>query len=1284
MRQITSSPPLPPAPSVSPVMGRGKKRGEYGQGNQRFVRPGLPVGLVPLCHFPLRGSPPLPPRKGGECIRGKQGFIPFCLRFASLPIANCLLLIALCLLPLAALAQTTSQTSFGKNRVQYHRQFDDWLLYESSNFVTYWYGDARNIAQSAVQTAELDFPEIQQLLEHQMTEKIEMIVFSDITDVKQSNIGEDEVFQLRSGETKVVGSKIFVYFDGDHQHLQVQIREGMAAVLLNSMLFGSNLQEIVQNAVLLNLPGWYTSGLTAYCGEEWSPQLDNELRDLLLTGRYTSFDKLARSHPRVAGHALWHYIGLHFGRSMVSNLLYLTRINRSVDAGFLYVLGSGYRRTTDAMLDYFNQRYVDETRFMRTPDATAQVAIKNKKNLPLTQLKISPDGQRIAYVSNDIGKWRVWIQNLQTGERTQAMRSGSRNALQAADYNYPLLAWNPDNQRLTVLYERRDILHLAAYDVTTKKKEIYPFPSEYQRVYSLEHTNPAELLLSAAVKGYTDLFLYRTINRQSERLTQDFWDDLDASVVQLDGHRQVLFASNRVADTLSLQRLDTILPLGHFDVFLFDLEVRSAQLQRITNTPYADERQPIGVDSAHFGYLSDESGVVNRQAGYLEPYTAYYQTNFYLQDDIVVKSLDMTRTGEWPLEQALALLAPADTVVLNLDSTKIDSVCSFAVFKKRPRVWNQTNYDRNIVGQTLSMRTGKMVEIVPRNGKTAFFTKQTDPLTVAPVRITRYRELMLRNASLPIPSQPVIEERLSPSSTGQVPVERPRSDEPNLSDTARLVQPGWYFQVPDHLALPAPDARKEQQPEVPRPPQQPDDNPVTIIRMDADSMQLAPRRPRALERSRVEFGKNGSIIRFNPAQIIPYRLRFRTDYISTTMDNNQLFEGLERYDGPQDRLRTPPPGVLIKANFKDLLEDYVVEAGFRLPTTFNGAEYYLWFDNKKRRLDRRILFYRRTQVNNVPREQPSSPVLPPDYSERTNTILGQYEIRYPLDVFTSLRMTAGLRQDKTIALSSDLPTLEKSDLAEQRASLRLAGVYDNTVGIDLNLKTGTRAKVYVEAVKSFDLNTEPNLSLKFNSGFMTIVGLDARHYQMLDRRSQIAVRLAGATSFGSEKMLYVLGGVDNWIFPKFETGISLPSGDEFAYQTLASNLRGFKQNIRNGNSFALLNTELRVPIFKYFSQKPVLGNFWRNFQLIGFFDVGSAWQGISPYQGNNPINTVYLYNPPTVTIKVNYFRDPLVAGYGVGVRTLLFGLYIRADYAWGVETRVIQKPMFHLALGTDF
>lgn len=1186
-------------------------------------------------------------------------------------------LILWALSPFWSAAQTTSQTSFGKNRVQYHHQFDDWLLYETNNFTTYWYGDARNVAQSALQTAELDFPMVQQLLEHQMTDKIEMLVFSDITDLKQSNIGEDDLFLLRAGETKVVGNKIFVYFDGDHRHLRAQIREGMTGVLINSMLYGANLQEIVQNAVLLNLPGWYTEGLGAYCGDEWNAEVDNELRDLLLHKKFANFDRFAKAYPRLAGHAFWYYIGLHYGKGTISNLLYLTRINRSIDAGFLYVLGSGYRRTTDALLTYFTNRYQEEKSKHTTPGKTGLVTVKNKKSRPLYHVKISPDGKRIAWISNNLGSWRVYEAEFATGKRKLLMRGGVRNALQSTDYNYPQLAWNPDNHRLTVLVEQRDIPRLVQIDVKTGKRESRALSPEFQRVFSMDHISSSELVFSASVKGYSDLFIYRMVTRQTERITQDFWDDLDASYALIDGHKGILFASNRVTDTLSTQKIDTILPLGRFDVFFFDLETRSPELVRITETPYTDESSPISIDSSHFAYLSNENGIVNRSAGELTPYLAYNQVVFYLKDGSEIKALDTKNPGEWSLARVQVFLAPADTVLKNIDSTQIDSVKFVPVYKKRAKTWNQTNYDRNLFELNATIRSGKTVEVMRRERKTLFYVHKSDPITQVQANITRSREIQLNQYGVPIPKQAA----LAVVQQSDTSVLGPAEDRNLVKDTVRVIQPGWYFQVPDYLNTP--NNASKPKPTVPKPVIS---APKAIL--NADSMLFSTANaPRLQTRPWVEMGKQNNIIRFNPSRIIPYRLRFRTDYISTTVDNNLLFGGLDSYVGSPAGFRTPAPGVLLRANFKDLLEDYVVEAGFRLPTTFNGAEYYLWFDNKKKRLDKRIAFYRKTTVNSVDNSLPGSALDPAQV--RTNTVLAQYELRYPLDPFFSVRAMATLRQDKAITLTTNNATLEAPSYAEQRAGLRLSAVYDNTIDVDLNLRTGTRAKFTVEAVKRFNINSDPNLSVRLNKGFMTVIGIDARHYQSLDRRSILAMRFAAATSFGSEKMLYFLGGVDNWLFPKFNNNIPLPESKDFAYQTLASNVRGFNQNIRNGNSYALFNAELRIPIFKYFSRKPVMGNFWRNFQLIGFFDAGSAWQGRSPYGGNNPINIVYLTDgpvgqPPVVTVKVNYFRDPLVAGYGVGARATIFGMYLRADYGWGIETRVVQKPILHLALGTDF
>ncbi len=799
----------------------------------------------------------------------------------------------------------------------------------------------------------------------------------------------------------------------------------------------------------------------------------------------------------------------------------------------------------------------------------------------------------------------------------------------------------------------------------------------------MDYITPTEIALSAAVKGQSDLFVYRTITRQTERLTNDFWDDLDVAVATVDGHKSLLFASNRSTDTLSFQRLDTILPIAKFDIFLFDLENRSPELVRITETPLFDERNPIGLDSTHFAYLSDESGVFNRQTGKLEPFVAYNQATIYLKGGAEIKTLDMSQPTEWPLGRILTFLAPLDTVLQNIDSTQIDSIRSAPVFKKKPRVWNSTNYDRNIHEQHASPRTGRIIERSKRGKKEFFYQHKTESESTVLAKTTRWREQTLHAAGLPLPPQPPLE------AAPQTPEKQTdgRDDlpfTPSDSDSLPYIELGWLIQIPDYLAVPGQPIQSDQS----RPLEERPDNDLGATNpINTDSMVLTPPR-RPLKKPSTQFGKNGEIVRFYSFKIIPYRLRFRTDYVSTTMDNNQLFEGLQLYEGPQSRLQQPPPGVLLRANFKDLLENYVLEAGFRLPTTFNGAEYYLWMDDKKKRLDKRYVLYRRTSVTNRLRDASSPPSLPPDFQERTTTLMGQYELRYPLDVFTSLRATFGLREDKVRALSSDAITLATPDRAEQRASIRLAAVFDNSVDVDLNLKTGTRAKLYTDLVKGFAFNTEPNWSLKLNNGFMTIVGFDARHYQMLDRRSQLAVRFAGATSFGSEKMLYILGGVDNWVFPKFNDNITLPADDGFAYQAPAVNLRGFKQNIRNGNTFALMNAELRIPVFKYFFKKPVIGNFWRNFQIVGFLDAGTAWQGKSPYSFDNPINTQFLIRPskgPIIsTMKVNYFRDPIVIGYGAGVRSVIFGLYLRADYAWGIESRQIQKPLLHIALGTDF
>jgi len=130
-------------------------------------------------------------------------------------------------------------------------------------------------------------------------------------------------------------------------------------------------------------------------------------------------------------------------------------------------------------------------------------------------------------------------------------------------------------------------------------------------------------------------------------------------------------------------------------------------------------------------------------------------------------------------------------------------------------------------------------------------------------------------------------------------------------------------------------------------------------------------------------------------------------------------------------------------------------------------------------------------------------------------------------------------------------------------------------------------------------------------------------------------------------------------------------------------MRGFSQNIRNGNSFALINSEIRWPVISYLVNRPLNSDFLASLQLNGFFDIGTAWTGSSPYSDENAYNTDTISNGP-ITLIIDKDKEPIVAGYGFGVRSRILGYFIRCDWAWGIENYTVLPKIFYLSISLDF
>lgn len=911
----------------------------------------------------------------------------------------------------------------------------------------------------------------------------------------------------------------------------------------------------------------------------------------------------------------------------------------------MYALGKTYGIIAHDWLAFFGNRYALDVRMREGVDGR-EVPIRNRKRLPVTTMAISPDGRRLAYVINEIGRYKVYLTDLGSMERKRIFRYGFRNNVQSPDYNYPLLAWNPNGQELAIMYEHRDKGQLLRYGVRTGQRIVEPLASDYQRVNSMSYLNPSVLALSATVRGFSDIFLYFPATRQSQRITADPWDDLGAVAVNLQNRPGLIFASNR-PDTLlqASTRLDSILPLQQYDLFYYNLESRPGTLVRLTNSPEVSETGAAAVDSSHFYYLSDGAGISNRMLGRFEEYVHGYEQLVVLKDG--------TR-----------LQLPMDSLWTTGDSSLVQEVSLVPVMRERAISYPMTNYRVNVQQQSTAVGGDRLAQMW--QDSTRAYRIRLAPMSRDSSGSPRLVPTVFQRLRTHSQSADVIAAE-APGIAFQVPAAV-------ANDTAQgLVIPVQEKEPVDSLETISIDSYLFQS--------RFEDEPA-VVEQEIVPEQLLNQSPSDLAQLvQSPFYRQvdaGTYI-FKQGNIIPYREAFQTDFVSFNMDNNLLFEGLDSYAASSDGFNFQPLGVLLKANFKDLLEDYVIEGGMRVPTSFNGTEYYVTGQKRKHRLDQIFSVYRR----NMRFAESGAAFIP--WRRETNVLLGQAGVRYPLDIFRSVRATATVRRDRVQYVGTDNFALDNPVLREQRLGLRLEYVFDNSIDLAMNLRQGTRYKMWVEAYKSFAFGNGDGLS--FSPGYLGVVSADMRHYQRLDKRSILALRLAGAASFGQQRILYYLGDTDNSLIPSFNT--SIPVGDENNRLTaLANSMRGFSSNARNGNSYLLFNSELRIPVFRYLSER-IKSPFLRNFQLVGFFDLGTAWSGPDPYSDENPLNTAVFPDPsvvatPPVQIRVVYFRNPIIAGYGVGARALLFGYFLRLDYAWGIETKTIQQPRLHLSMGMDF
>lgn len=415
---------------------------------------------------------------------------------------------------------------------------------------------------------------------------------------------------------------------------------------------------------------------------------------------------------------------------------------------------------------------------------------------------------------------------------------------------------------------------------------------------------------------------------------------------------------------------------------------------------------------------------------------------------------------------------------------------------------------------------------------------------------------------------------------------------------------------------------------------------------------------------------DSSFVKLRPQR---YRHGFKPDFFTVRLDNAVLFNKYQPVAHNGGEYTNPSLGGMLTVSLDDIMENHRFTGGIRLPINFSGLTYFLQYENFRRRLDWGLMYLRNENYFNevvLYQDNSGSPVIAKEELMKTTSSLLQGHVRYPFDRVRSLRFDLGLRQDRLTLKAQDEYSLLGKPQNESLywAMSSAAYIFDNTCSPSLNIYQGFRYKFFAEYLYALH---------EGNGGFYNL-GTDFRAYFKIYKNITLANRLAAAHSGGNQKILYTMGGVDNWINASYSRYVPVRPTENYAFQALATNLRGYAQNARNGNSYALLNTELRVPVLTSFLKHPVSSPFLRHLQWVAFVDAGSAWNGLLPNADALRNDQVLVEEPVRLHLKDQ--TGGLGLGYGMGLRTSLFGYFIRFDYAWSIE----GYRMGHLSLGLDF
>lgn len=522
------------------------------------------------------------------------------------------LIVAVMLLSLGAGSSLAQTTVFGKNKVQY-KDFD-WYFIQSSHFDVYFNNGGEYLAEYTADIAESSYAAISSSFHYQITNRIPLVVYNSHNDFQQTNVVNEYLEEGIGGVTELFKNRVVLPYEGDYGKFRHVIHHELTHAVINDMFYGGSIQSIISNNISLQLPLWFNEGIAEWEALRWETNSDMFLRDATIHEYLPPIPYLEGYFAYRGGQSVWNYIATKYGEQKIADILMRVKGTRSVDQGFRSAIGLN--------IEELSERWLKEQKVLYWPDiAKREDAADYARRLTdhtkdgsfyNTSPTISPQGDRIAFISNRDDYFDVFVMNSIDGTKIEKVVNGQRTPdFEELHLLTPGMSWSPDGKRLALAAKSgaQDAVFLITVDSSREEKLEFGLDG----IFSVNWSPAGDrLAFIGNQRQQSDVYMYDLATRQLTNLTDDLFSDADP-VWSSDGSK-IYFSSDRTT-YVDHDSIPADFRMQHYNVRrheIYTIDANTRAITRITKMPASDQTSPAATrDGKNLLFISDMNGINN-------------------------------------------------------------------------------------------------------------------------------------------------------------------------------------------------------------------------------------------------------------------------------------------------------------------------------------------------------------------------------------------------------------------------------------------------------------------------------------------------------------------------------------------------------------------------------------------------------------------------------------------------------------------------------------------------